>query len=302
MPGQQLTIKAIGSTNEAFCEAMLGRFASMIFVPNEQDFGIDFYCLPRRPSSRNSEMPVTLCGIQVKGESGGNLTFGGVRGKNQEWRRHELVWLRELSIPFYLAVVDGSFERVDLFSITRCLQVFWKTSFPFEISCVVSAPEFQEPVETVEPQAQEAAVQPTDQHDGKIWEVSLGSPFLSLKFKELIEESARIAMRDVLLKWIEQDRYSLDNLSLGVPMVKLPQQYLTNKIPENAQQLMFWNPSDGARANAIARRIGPAITCLVQQLLSEGRSVEVQSWKGALSRCVQNQASDEMGNNLLQKL
>lgn len=282
---------------------MLGRFASMIPVPNEHDFGIDYYCLPRQSRSSRAEMPVALCGIQVKGPSGSTIRFGGKReGKRKgTWRNYELDWLRGLRIPFYLAVVDSSFERVDMYSITRCLQVFWKTSFPFEIACEVLPPQFTEPVETGEPQGRDVAPGIT-QCDGKVWDVSLGSPFLSLKFKELVEESSRIDRCNVLLGWIEADRYSLENLSLGVPKVKLPQKYLTNEVPSSFQEIMFWNPSDLSRARFIAERIAPGITSLVKQILSQDRLGDAQKWKGALTFLLECEVLDQIGKDVLSEL
>ena len=81
MTGRQLKNQGLGSTNEAFCEAMLGRLASMIPVPCEHDVGIDFYYLSRQPSGPKSESVAALCGIQAKGSSNASLTLSGVKSQ-----------------------------------------------------------------------------------------------------------------------------------------------------------------------------------------------------------------------------
>ena len=65
MPQRQLGIQAIGGAREAWTEGLLGRIASMIPVPREQDFGIDYYCLPRAPLPGGLETVVALAGVQV---------------------------------------------------------------------------------------------------------------------------------------------------------------------------------------------------------------------------------------------
>jgi len=107
---------------------MLGRLASMIPVPREHDFGIDFYCLPRRAAGPRSETVTEICSIQVKGSGADGLTFGGL-GKAGDWQRLQLEWLRSLSHPLYFAVVDDQFRRVDLYSAPGACRFSGKRPF-----------------------------------------------------------------------------------------------------------------------------------------------------------------------------
>ena len=279
---------------------MLSRFASMIPVPWEHDFGIDFYCLPR-VSSGHTEAPVSFCAIQVKGESDSKLTFGGFRDGKPNWRKYELDWLKQLRYPLYLAVVSNTFDRLDLYSITRVLQIFWKTSFPFSISCELQPPAFDADVSTAEPQA--APAEPPVSHgDGNAWSASLGAPLLTLRFTDLVDEASRERLGAVLLAWIAIDNYSLECFFAGVPVVRIPQSYRTNALPHSMQHLMFSHPGNPARAREIADRLSPGIASIVYQLVSQGRTTEARSWIGALEWCDREGVLGRLGKGLLSDL
>ena len=47
MPGRRHIMDSVGSTHEDCVRLLLGRIASLVQVPREKDFGIDFYLQPR---------------------------------------------------------------------------------------------------------------------------------------------------------------------------------------------------------------------------------------------------------------
>jgi hypothetical protein len=299
MTGRQLKVQGIGSTNEAFCEALVGRIASMIPVPREHDFGVDYYCLPRRELTSHTETVGDIAAIQVKPDSDCILTFGGSRGNDPTWHRHELDWLRALRVPLYLAIVDSKYERVNLHSISRCLQVFLKTWFPFAIRCEPSPLDLTQSIvtQTAEPVAI-ATVAPTEQHDGAVWSVQLGTPFLTLTFSQLDDPRQREWVTKVFSRWIDTDSATLANLKARIPVVHIPQAYFANVPPSIIQNIMFWYPSQSGRAKDVAGSVAPAIASIARQLLSEGRTDEAKQWLPALEWCQAHDAIEQFGRDV----
>ncbi len=301
MTGKQLKIQGIGSTNEAFCEAMLGRIAAMVPVPREHDYGIDFYCLPRRELTAHSETVAELAAIQVKGASTSAIVFGGTAPKSSEWRRYELDWLRTLRIPLYLASVDAAYERVNLYSLTRCLQVFLKTPFPYAIECETSPLDLNGSCATAEPQPT-PTVTATPAHDGATWNVQLGIPFLTLKFSELDDSRQREWVTNVFLQWIAADSHTLGNLAMGVPVVRLAQNYYANIPPTYLENIMFWYPDHDGQARDMSARLAPGLASVARQLLSEGRSSEAKAWGPALEWCRAQAVIDKFGADVADEI
>jgi hypothetical protein len=200
-----------------------------------------------------------------------------------------------------LAVVQPKFTRLDLYSITRSLQVFWKTSYPYVIECTVEAPNLANPFTAPEPTSKDE-VPATQEHDGKRWTVNLGAPLLSLDFALLSSAANQSMYRNVLLGWIGADRWSVDNLAMGVPVVRLVQPYFTNLPPTKFSEIMFWHPGWKHRAAEMTHRLAPGVVCVARQLLSDGRSEEAALWKGALQSCEAAGALSPFGRDVLKEL
>jgi hypothetical protein len=95
-----------GASYEDCVRLLVGRLASLVHVPREKDFGIDFYVQPRVPVGPRTETVIELASLQVKGGHE-SLSYGGLN-ENGEWREYEFTWLRSLAIPLYLARVDAN--------------------------------------------------------------------------------------------------------------------------------------------------------------------------------------------------
>src|SRR6266581_3351494 len=103
MPGRRHKLDSTGAAYQKFAESLLVRIAAMTPVPQEHDFGNDFFCEPRIPISKTTETVLSLCLIQVKGGSA-TLEYGGL--DDEKWARHELIWLKSLASPLFLAHVN----------------------------------------------------------------------------------------------------------------------------------------------------------------------------------------------------
>jgi len=275
MPGRQLPAKSIGAAYEAFAEAVLGRIASMAPVPYEQDFGVDFYALPRVRLPDNTETVVELCSVQVKGGEPRQITFGGLDDKGG-WKRHEVDWLRGLNVPLYIATVDRGFTVVRLYSTSPVVGVFFQSGTPFKITCSLGESALSSDATPAGLRFEPANHAPGS--DGHDWHVDLCAPALELRLPELLEQARRDSLRDVFVSWIQADRVAQVYLRQHVPTYRAPSRYRTNERPTEFLEWLFWNPTPGVPSRHLEREIAPLVTALVQHLLGQNDDAALQVW------------------------
>lgn len=87
MSGRRHIVDSEGTSYEDCVSLFLGRIASLVHVPRDKDFGIDFYCQPRVPAGAHTETVAELASLQVKG-GGAKLTYGGLNPQG-EWQEYE---------------------------------------------------------------------------------------------------------------------------------------------------------------------------------------------------------------------
>jgi hypothetical protein len=299
MPGQQLANQAVGAGYESFAETVLGRIAAMVPVPREQDFGVDFYALPRVPLSVTSEKAIELCAVQVKPANDSSITYGGV-DKNGSWRGHEIEWLKTLNVPLYIATADSSFSTLSLYSTGPALGVYWRAGTPCEIICQFSPPSIDAD-HTFETPTAQPHPKGVGFGDAQRWTVNLGPPFLHLQLRDLVDKPQREVARDILLSWVRTDRASLSYLHMGVPRQQLVLGYRTNLLPQVIQHWMFWNPSPGASTAGIERAVGPIATVLVQWLLGRSDTEGLKAWLPALEWLAARGSLDDFGTGAIRE-
>lgn len=115
MPGQQPNFAVQGDRYETAAEHVLGEVLNLIPVPQERDFGIDFYSSVRLKSGNSGQTTRDLFGLQVGGPDK-NLAYGGLRDAGP--RAYEIEWLKSLTIPLFYARVSSDRERVDVYSMS----------------------------------------------------------------------------------------------------------------------------------------------------------------------------------------
>jgi hypothetical protein len=271
MSGQQLDNTAIGRAYEDFAGVVVGRIASMIPVPRTDDYGIDFYCLPRVPVGSSVHTVANLCSIQVKGGSAALPKFGGLDEEGR-WRRVEIEWLRSLHVPLYLALVDAAFTSVDLYSMWHLWCVFWKSEKPFMIRLVVETPNYSSRFGVPEPSAVEEP-KAVGQADGRVWTVELGPPFLHLTLRDLEDIDFRQKMAEIF-HHRTSERQTLINLHAGLPNVSGATRWLTNEYPPCAELLRwaYWNRAPGGNIDRLVKLLGPIIGNLALNLQEQGNA------------------------------
>lgn len=299
MPGRRHVMDSEGSAYEDCVRHFLGRIASLVQVPREKDFGIDFYLQPRIPSGARTETVAELGSLQVKGGDQ-SLTYGGV-DSHGNWREYEFTWLRSLATPLYLARVDSAHTVVKLFSLWPLWLIFWRQAVsPFEVILTTES-EGAESHAWQDPQAS-SRHDAIGQGDAMRWNVDLGPPFLQLTFENLEIEDFRKKATSVLRAWITHDRLTLMRFHQFIPVLTGITGWKTNSLDDlEVRTWQFWDSRPGANIRRLCQTASPMLVNLGAHLQWQDnwaayKLVPILEWldeEGCL---------DEMGKGLLSGL
>ena len=259
MSGRRHKMDSTGSTYENTVQLLVGRIASLVKVPREQDYGIDFFCQPRVSTGATTETVTELGSLQVKGGQA-ELAYGGLNDRG-EWRDYELAWLRSLATPLYLAHVDADLTAVELFSLWPLWWIFWRTRSPFE---VVFNTEAAGTVSAMWPQPETSpTVDAHERGDGNRWTINLGPPFLRLTNDLLNDATFRDRAVATLRGWIANDRLTLILHQLFIPVVNGVTRWTTNS-PEGGERrtFHFWNDQPGVNLEGLSQTASPILVNL----------------------------------------
>ena len=191
---------------------------------------------------------------------GRDIQFGGLSDKGA-WKRYEIEWLRSLAVPLYLARLDESRSRVDLFSFWPIWLVLAVSRAPFRIIC--ECEDRSDKPQDVRPRSSELT--DSGHGDGLTWTVPLGPPFLSFRQNDLDDSIFAHKGRELLLQWIGLDRATLLRFQLGVSYVEGIRTWSTNEFDSAARitkQFMSWSSIKGENIDRITRTIEPLLVNL----------------------------------------
>jgi hypothetical protein len=274
MAGRRNILDSIGGTYEACVQLFVGRIATLVPVPRDKDFGIDFYCQPRVPTGPRTETLAELSSLQVKGGEA-ELAYGG-KNERGEWQEFEFTWLKSLATPLFLARVPRDCSAVELFSIWPLWWIFWRQHpSPFEV-VFTTQPAGTGPNAWHEPQG-EAIPDGAGHGDGMRWTIDLGPPFLRLTAEELNDHAFRQRAVATLRTWIACDRLTLMRYHQFIPVMAGITKWATNS-PDilEGRNWQFWDSSPGANIARLCQTVGPMLTNL-------GPHLQWQNDQGAYS-------------------
>lgn len=209
MSGRRHIMDSVGSTYEDCVRLFVGRIASLVAVPREKDFGVDFYFQPRVPIGPKTETVAELGSFQVKGGRE-KLGYGGLNRRG-EWREYEFTWLRSLVTPLYLARVNVGCTAVEIFSVWPLWLIFWQqVTSPFEVVFTTQpAGASQHDWHPLKSSPSTPHPRGTGKGDGKGWTINLGPPILRVTSKDLNDTVFCQRAVAVLRTWIMYDRLTL---------------------------------------------------------------------------------------------
>jgi hypothetical protein len=258
MSGRRNVMDSAGSTYEDCANLFIGRIASLVRVPREKDFGVDFYCEPRNPTGPHTETVAGLGSLQVKGGSA-KFEYGGLDA-NGNWRDYEFAWLRSLATPLYLVRVDEQLSAVELFSIWPLWWIFWRQAvLPFQVVFTTEEPGafvWRDPEPSSHPNG-------AGKGDGMLWTVHLGPPFLRLTQTDLNNTIFRQHAVAILRTWITYDRLTLMRYHQFIPVLTGITGWTTNS-PEivETRSWQFWDGRPGVNIERLCLTAAPMLTNL----------------------------------------
>src|SRR5207249_4769590 len=137
MPGQQADFAIKGDLFEIAAENVLSEVLSMISVPRQRDYGIDFYCSVRFKFTKYAQTTRDLFALQVGGPDK-TIEYGGLRDKTP--LQYQIDWLKSLTIPLFFARVSNDRERVDVYSMSPIWRILFRSPGAFQIKCTFEEP------------------------------------------------------------------------------------------------------------------------------------------------------------------
>lgn len=245
-------------TYEDCAKFLVGQIATLVPVPREKDFGIDFYCQPRVPDGPRTEIVTELCALQIKGGTE-TLAYGGLDRKGM-WREYEFAWLRSLATPLYLVRVEAGCKAVALFSLWPMWLVFWQqVPHPFQVVFTTDPPgtsEWRDPHASSQADA-------SDHGDGKRWTVNLGPPFLRLVGESFDDPRFYQHAVAILRTRIVYDRLMLMRYHQFIPVLTGITRWSTNS-PEilETRNWQFWSPVPGINIPRLSQTSAPMVVNL----------------------------------------
>lgn len=262
MSGRRNLMDSTGAAYEDCAASLIGRIASLVKVPREKDFGIDFYCQPRIADGAQTETVAELCSLQVKGGRQ-KLEYGGLNRRG-EWKQYEFAWLGSLAAPLYLARVRADCTAVELFSLWPLWWIFWNCA-PFKVvlaprPAAIGLYRWQPPQASPDPSG-------ANKGDGMRWTVDLGPPFLLLRDEDVNKPEFCKRAVAVLRTWIGQDRLTLMRYLQSVPVVTGITCWRTD--PPDVLETgvsYFWNSQPGRNVAPLCATVAPMIVNLAVHL------------------------------------
>jgi hypothetical protein len=271
----------VGSSYEKLVDSLLSPIASMIRVPREQDFGIDFYCQPRAPVGAHTETVTDLAALQVKSEDV-PLRYGGLDPRG-EWRKHEFTWLMSLATPLYLTEVARDRRSCEIFSLAPLWRLFIAQSvYPFEVTLTTQPASTSHDWKLTPPLHEPAA----NRGDGQRWTLDVGPPILRLSVDDPNDQQFQQIAVSVLRTWIAQDRLNLMRFHQSIPALTAFTGWQTNSIKGMGSQIwQYWSPEPGANLERLCQTAEPLLVNLGIHLKSQNDRaayalVPVLEWLG----------------------
>jgi hypothetical protein len=263
---------SMGDLYEKAADTMLSSIAALDRVERQRDFGIDFYCQPRRRLSPQVETVDGLAAIQVKGNTS-KLSFGGFDADG-EWRKYEFFWLASLSTPLYLAQVSVDLKTCSLFSLAPLwLQLMRRAPLiPFEVIFSLRPPASESDWEIAEPTYEVAA----ERGDGCRWKIDLGAPVLHLAMDNMTDKARNEELAAVLQARIVRDRENVARYQQGIGYFNGLRSWITNSAAGAKPWVgQAWQRLPGAKVDHLCEVVEPILVNL-------GLHLEAQKDPGAI--------------------
>ena len=223
-----------GDRSEYLAQYLLSELGICAPVPRQEDVGFDFHCsIFREERDLLSDSHQFLIQIKSLMEP---IEYGGAFSSSGNWRKQDIFWLRNLSIPLLLGIVKKKEETISIFSTSAVQMVFFKTENPQTIYLIPRL--FSDGTDQY---SHEPSIiddnkilknddgQEPKSGDGKIHKVDLGPPLVVFGIKDIKNVKRLIEIKALLRQAIEIHNEGILYRNIGAPFLTWTREIFTNK-------------------------------------------------------------------------
>jgi hypothetical protein len=248
-----------GDRSEYLALYMLSALGLAVPVPRQEDVGIDFHCNLARHQG-NIITFFAPYNVQVKSQSDDMISYGGSNDKGI-WKGHQIEWILTQEVPFFIAVVDKSQGRMELFTTaTRWFAVHhWQR--PYELAFRPYYPEGEGHLGDGEKIPLE--VKPPDRVEAIRWVLPLGQPVISMNMDEAENSDHMHKARAHLANFIYLDQCNAVASRNGLQQVNWPVIIKTNELVPQCGVWLSWAPAPTMLTHLQLRAMTPLVASLL---------------------------------------
>lgn len=281
MPGVMWYPFRQGNRCEYLAQYILSALGIAIKVPREEDIGADFYCSLANIDGKKMTFYAPFM-VQIKSDSESIVRYGGIDEKGK-WKKDGIDWLFSQELPLFIGIVSREGQTLKLYSTSNKWAVHYH-GMPGEVMLQMNIP--PEPERYIDAPKPEEKSELRNCGDGKLWNVPLGNPIVSISIGDSEDEDKLTYYRGLLQFFILLEQENITYKRLKVHYSKWPLRLKTNDELKNPFTYgIFWaaNTLKGANTDEQLKSLAPIITVLALNYKNQKKFEEMEKLKPIVS-------------------
>lgn len=254
-----------GDRSEYLATFLLSGIGLVTPVPRQEDIGIDFYCTLADQETGFLTFGFPF-GVQVKSASQSDVVFGDL--KNGRWPSHDIRWLFQRELPFFIAFVDKAKIKLDLFNTSALWFIIWESP---DCSRIVLKPraDRNDNSDVGRPAKTELTEWPANSGDGYTYAVDLGQPVVSLQYSDFEDNDKLKKIKSVLRAAIYYEQRNFIYHKLRLPHFEW---ILRSRSNESFDAAWFYTTTNVDISDDLIVNLAPMIISLAMNWEQQGRT------------------------------
>jgi len=121
-----------GNRSEYLAQYLLTALGTAVYVPRQEDVGIDFNCAICHNNGKIDEVKEQFH-VQIKSNLSDEIEYGSIIKSGKEnkpkWKKHELDWLFNLDNPLFIGICDKTSSSLELYSTSFMWYNYYNKKF-----------------------------------------------------------------------------------------------------------------------------------------------------------------------------
>jgi hypothetical protein len=222
-----------GNISEYLAQYLLSYLGTAIYVPRQEDVGVDFHCAITENES-HIDIVKEQFHVQIKSNLSDEIEFGSVikTGKDStiKWKKHELDWLFNLEVPLFIGISNKEGSCLELYSTSFMWYNYWNKKF-LTLKFIPN-----------KPNGKMDEIHATEDIDISDWAsgldvdipkiktlVQMGPPVVKLTDKSVREKNELAIIKNLLRQAIIIEKNNIIYKKLNLPYFKWIHQIATNE-------------------------------------------------------------------------